>query len=113
MTSLEIETAPGLASESGNSKYSSPTTLPEPKRHRNGMTSQARWKEANPQAVWAHQALRSALNRGLVIQEPCEVCGALVAEAHHPDYDRPMDVRWFCRRHHKQEHRRLKCEVSG
>ncbi|TIL43651.1 hypothetical protein [Mesorhizobium sp.] len=76
-----------------------------------GITPQARWKEANPQAVWAHQALRSALKRGLVIQEPCEECGALDAEAHHPDYDRPMDVRWFCRRHHKQEHRRLKCEA--
>lgn len=76
-------------------------------------TPQARWAAANPQAVWAHQALRSALKRGLVIQEPCRVCGALDAEAHHPDYDRPMDVDWLCRRHHKAEHRRLKCEATG
>ncbi|BAV45848.1 Uncharacterized protein MLTONO_0945 [Mesorhizobium loti] len=106
MTYAENETAPGLASESGKGKC---TTKPNP----SGMTPQARWASANPQAVWAHQALRSALNRGLVIQEPCEECGALDAEAHHPDYDRPMHVRWFCRLHHKREHRRLRCEATG
>jgi hypothetical protein len=42
---------------------------------------------------------------------PCEVCGSPFAEAHHPDYDRPMLVNWYCRKHHQAEHRRLKCEV--
>ncbi|RUU86112.1 hypothetical protein EOB59_29975 [Mesorhizobium sp. M7A.F.Ca.MR.176.00.0.0] len=85
--------------------------ISKPARKRQADTPQARWKQANPQAVWAHQALRSALNRGLVIQEPCRVCGALDAEAHHPDYDRPMDVDWLCRLHHRREHKRMRCEA--
>lgn len=65
-----------------------------------------RWKNANPKAVWAQQALRSAVRRGLIIQEPCAECGSSFAEAHHPDYDRPMVVRWLCRLHHRQAHRK-------
>lgn len=72
--------------------------------------AQAKWREKNPQAVWAHRALRSAVKLGIVKQQPCEVCGDPDSEAHHPDYDRPAAVRWLCRRHHKAAHRRLKCE---
>ncbi|MES0010112.1 hypothetical protein NKJ78_03605 [Mesorhizobium sp. M0037] len=86
----------------------------KPARKSNGKGSpQARWKEANPQKVWAHQCLRSALKRGLVIQMPCEQCGDLVAEAHHDDYDKPMDVRWLCRLHHRHEHGRLRRQSGG
>lgn len=108
MRTSQNETAPGLASESGNfERSSSPTTLPEARRSRNAsMSPQAKWKLANPQAVWAQQALRSALRRGLIIQEPCQECGDANAEAHHPDYDKPMCVDWLCRRHHKAVHRR-------
>jgi hypothetical protein len=65
---------------------------------------QERWRERNPQAYWAHAALRSGLRRGLVQPQPCEVCGETKAEAHHPDYDRPLMVQWLCRVHHKQVH---------
>src|SRR5438067_10100911 len=46
-----------------------------------GITPQTKWKLANPKAIWAQHALRSALKRGLIIQEPCKECGALDAEA--------------------------------
>jgi len=72
--------------------------------------SQAKWRDKNPKAVWAQAALRSALKRGLAIAKPCEVCGAEPAEAHHPDYDKPAEVIWLCRLHHKAEHRRMKAE---
>lgn len=65
---------------------------------------QAAWRERNPQSTWAHMALRSGLRRGLVVPQPCEVCGEPRAEAHHPDYDRPLDVVWLCRPHHKAAH---------
>jgi hypothetical protein len=71
-------------------------------------TRQARWQAANPKARWAHLALASALRRGLIEKGTCEVCGAAEVDGHHPDYDRPMAVRWFCRRHHVAEHRRLR-----
>ena len=71
---------------------------------------QARWREKNPMKRWAHVATASAIRRGLIHPQPCEVCGSPQSEAHHDDYQRPMAVRWFCRGHHKAEHRRLKAE---
>jgi hypothetical protein len=66
---------------------------------------QARWREKNPLKRWAHVATASALRRGLIERQSCEVCGADNADAHHDDYSRPMAVRWLCRRHHKEVHR--------
>ncbi|MER9174608.1 hypothetical protein NKH72_13545 [Mesorhizobium sp. M0955] len=75
--------------------------------------SQAKWRQNHPKQVWAQQCLRSAIKRGLIIQQTCKVCGDSATEAHHADYDRPMDVDWLCRKHHKAEHRRMKCEAVG
>lgn len=69
--------------------------------------SQAKWRERNPVARWAHGCLASAIRRGLVERKPCEVCGAEPTDAHHPDYERPMHVIWLCRACHKAEHRRI------
>ena len=70
------------------------------------ITPQAKWGKANPKATWAHAALRSALRRGLIERGPCEVCGAVPTDGHHPDYDRPMKVQWLCRKHHRELHRK-------
>ncbi|MCA0272385.1 MAG: hypothetical protein LCH69_10025 [Proteobacteria bacterium] len=67
-------------------------------------TPQERWRARNVKAAWAHSATRSAIRLGLIVREPCQVCGAVKADAHHPDYDRPLVVRFLCRKHHKQEH---------
>ena len=34
----------------------------------------------------------------------CEGCGAKKVHAHHPDYDKPVDVKWLCASCHHQEH---------
>ncbi|ESX98661.1 hypothetical protein [Mesorhizobium sp. LNJC405B00] len=69
-------------------------------------TSQARWKEANQKAVWAHSCLAAAIRRGLVKRQPCKVCGDPKSDGHHPDYEKPAAVIWLCRLHHKRAHRR-------
>jgi hypothetical protein len=75
---------------------------------------QERWRARNPLKSWAHSATRSAIRRGLIVPKPCEVCGDPKAEAHHPDYRRPLVVKWWCRRHHKQHHHgRLAEPVPG
>lgn len=43
--------------------------------------------------------------RGKIVPEPCERCGSESVEAHHDDYDKPLDVRWLCRGHHMELHR--------
>jgi len=67
-------------------------------------TRQAKWQAANPKARWAHMALASAIKRGLIERQPCEKCGAVPTDGHHPDYDRPLAVVWLCRRHHRARH---------
>ena len=66
--------------------------------------AQAKWDERHPLAKWAHMCLASALRRGLLQRQPCEVCGEGPADGHHDDYTRPLVVRWLCRRHHQQHH---------
>jgi len=91
-------TTKSLAGDGGES-----TREPRPDQARR-ISPQARWRQRNPLARWAHVALASALKRGLVARLPCEVCGDPKTDGHHPDYSRPMDVVWLCRRHHKAAH---------
>lgn len=51
----------------------------------------------------ARYRLRTELKSGRMERQPCEVCGKK-AEAHHPDYSKPLEVRWLCRKHHAMEH---------
>jgi len=68
------------------------------------LSRQQRWRKRNPKAYLAHLAVKNALNLDVIEQQPCRVCGATKSEAHHPDYDRPFDVIWLCRKHHKAHH---------
>ena len=72
------------------------------------LTSSGRWRAANPIKVRAHAAVHKALRDGTLKRGKCEECGSLRVEAHHDDYDRPLDVRWLCRRHHVEHHVRLR-----
>jgi hypothetical protein len=55
---------------------------------------------ANPQASKARTAVARALRAGTLRKGVCEVCGATKVDAHHENYDRPLEVHWLCRRHH-------------
>ncbi len=56
----------------------------------------------------AHAAVSKALFRGELVKQPCVECGSTFKiEAHHADYSKPLDVVWYCRKHHKAEHRRI------
>ncbi len=56
--------------------------------------------------VAARRAVGHAVARGTITPGPCEVCGQK-AEAHHDDYSEPLEVRWLCRPHHAQLHRKI------
>jgi hypothetical protein len=36
--------------------------------------------------------------------QPCEICGNSFSVRHHPDIDKPLEVRFLCRLHHKLLH---------
>lgn len=49
-----------------------------------------------------------AVKRGTLKRMPCEVCGDTKVQAHHPDYRKPLFVKWLCFKHHRMEHGQLK-----
>jgi hypothetical protein len=52
----------------------------------------------------AHALVARAVKAGTLTRGPCQVCGAEKTDAHHDDYGKPLEVRWLCRLHHRQEH---------
>lgn len=58
-----------------------------------------------PEKYKARTAVFNAVATGKLERKPCEVCGA-TAQGHHEDYSKPLDVRWLCRKHHDELHRR-------
>lgn len=55
----------------------------------------------------ARLAITHAIETGRLLRLPCEVCGEPRSDAHHDDYDKPLDVRWLCRPHHMELHRKV------
>ena len=47
----------------------------------------------------------NAIIAGNLVKQPCEICGAEPAQAHHDDYNKPLDVRWLCKKHHTEWHK--------
>lgn len=74
-----------------------------------GMAASARAKkryiERNPTKRAAHHTVNNAIRDGRLTRQPCEVCGAKRAQAHHDDYSKPLDVRWLCTTHHAEWHK--------
>ena len=48
--------------------------------------------------------LNTYIRRGKIQKQPCEVCGELKVEAHHQDYNKPLEVQWLCRERHMEIH---------
>ena len=46
-----------------------------------------------------HKA-RLAVAKGDMARLACQVCGNFLAEMHHEDYSKPLDVVWLCKKHH-------------
>ena len=51
---------------------------------------------------YARQFTHHAIRFGYLIPQPCEVCGSTDVQAHHTQYEKPLDgIRWLCEEHHK------------
>jgi len=58
----------------------------------------------NPEKIKARKKLYNALRTGKIQRKPCEICGEEETHGHHEDYDKPLDVRWLCQKHHREYH---------
>ena len=72
-------------------------------RLRNALNSRA-YELKHPERYKATTALNNAIQDKKLFRLPCEVCGNLKVEAHHPDYSKPLSVVWLCPEHHKAIH---------
>ena len=69
--------------------------------------------ERHPEKIRARELLALAVLRGDVKKLPCCVCGTdKDIQAHHPDYSKPLDVQWLCRKHHREIHGGMKYHVK-
>lgn len=55
----------------------------------------------------ARKLLRYRLEIGQIERKPCEVCGNIKTDGHHADYNKPLEVKWLCRRCHYAEERKI------
>ena len=67
--------------------------------------SRRRWKRKHPIAHIAHYMVNNEIYNGKLIKLPCEICGTTNnIHAHHPDYSKPLNIIWLCRKHHIELH---------
>ncbi len=65
------------------------------------------WRDNDPRRYLCHNEVRKAVRNGVLIKQPCSVCGSEKSMAHHESYDRPLEVIWFCQPHHRARHREM------
>ena len=64
-----------------------------------------RAKVSSAVAARVHGLVAKAKADGVLVVEPCSVCGSTDRiQAHHENYDNPLDVTWYCPSHHKLRH---------
>ena len=69
------------------------------------------WESVNNQglnpdlAKVARRELSRAIKKGLIKKQPCEICNSPMRVAgHHKDYNKPLEVKWLCPKHHGSLH---------
>lgn len=77
-----------------------------PERRAHGTKASRAHRARNPERYKARTAVGNALRDGRLTRGPCKHCGSTEkVQAHHHDYNKPLDVEWVCFKcHREQEH---------
>lgn len=84
-----------------------------PERREAQVEYQRAARKRNPQKSRARAATRHAIQAGKLVPLPCEVCLSVAVQAHHEDYNKPLDVMWLCFEHHRARHGQLSTGVRA
>lgn len=63
------------------------------------------WK-LYPEKRKARYIISNAIRLGKIVKKNCEICKEK-AEAHHPNYLEPLNIRWLCKKHHEEIHHKI------
>lgn len=85
----------------------------EPERKEALSQKTARFRREQPHKRAAHVTLGNAIRAGVIVRQPCEVCGDPKSHGHHEDYSKPLDVVWLCAIHHAARHREIAAELRN
>ena len=67
----------------------------------------AKLRRDNPLVSKARDLYSWAVKSGKLMRQPCELCNSTEnVHGHHEDYTKPLEVRWLCRKHHGEAHRK-------
>lgn len=83
------------------SKYRS-EMLPKEEQHAygTGYSQEERNKRKKAREIFNHYVRDKHIEK-----KSCEMCGNTKVEAHHDDYDKPLEVRWLCFDCHRKWHK--------
>lgn len=73
-------------------------------RKKHGYDNEEKWKFNNANKVKAQRKLQKAIKLGKVFKRACLFCQKSETIGHHPNYDKPLEVIWVCKIHHRQIH---------
>lgn len=67
-----------------------------------------RYYDKNPLKMKTRAKTRYLVKTGKLTKLPCKICGDVNVQAHHDDYNNPLQVTWLCKTHHAEHHRKYK-----
>ena len=83
------------------------------KRKKNSFAQTKKWRSEDSRRMQCQNDVARAVKNGLLLSQPCAICGSQKAVAHHEDYDKPLDVVWYCQAHHKARHAQIDASKHG
>lgn len=69
-----------------------------------------RFRKNTPLKYAAWQAVKAAIRNGTLKRKQCEEpgCQSYKTHAHHEDYQKPLEVIWFCKDHHAKREKEIR-----
>lgn len=67
-----------------------------------GVSHQCLYQQLSPQKSYCHSAVQDSLKNGKIKRpKKCQNCSKIVfVEAHHPNYEHPLEIEWLCSKCH-------------
>jgi len=81
----------------------------------NKLAAWHKWAERNKQKRRFILDIQRKTYKAHPVRKECSISGCTVlGQRHHPDYSKPTEIVWLCRKHHEQLHHKdeRKCEVE-